>query len=361
MTRFIVAALPRVVCLVGLLVPVACHAAPRVEFDLISEPGFPLGGEQRWLELFRAMKVEVRIQSGQGGTLGPGGLSGARGSGRGGAIGKPEVIQEGSERSPSYRVRGVLTKNNRLQLPGGSFGIEDRGPLTKWIEKLKDDGAESLTAKTGAFGLTEKQLVSLHEQLARPVGFSTRGQRVGAVVQKIAGAAGQRLVIDAPARSALEADDEVTEELSELSSGTALAAALRPVGLVLVPRKLQGGNLQLSVIDSRNATESWPVGWPTKVAPVKLVPKISTQLDVEFQNSPLPEVLATLQQRLECPLLIDQNSLARHRVDLETLQVTLPKTRTTYADILRKSLRTGKLHYDVRVDEAERPFLWITR
>ena len=61
---------------------------------------------------------------------------------------------------------GVLTSKSTLVLPGGTFRSSDRARLAAWVDKLRSEGIEALTAPTGAFGLTPKQLVRVHDALA---------------------------------------------------------------------------------------------------------------------------------------------------------------------------------------------------
>jgi len=59
-------------------------------------------------------------------------------------------------------------------------------------------------------------------------------------------------------------------------------------------------------------------------------------------------------------VLIDHNALARQGIDPAKAAVTLPRSKTTYSLALRKLLFQAKLKYEVRCDEADKPFLWIS-
>ena len=52
------------------------------------------------------------------------------------------------------------------------------------------------------------------------------------------------------------------DKLNTLIAGTALAAVLRPLGLVLLPEKAGGNAVKLRVADSLSVKENWPIGWP---------------------------------------------------------------------------------------------------
>jgi hypothetical protein len=324
------------------LLALMCSAvsAQRVTLEVVTEPGFSAENAREWLPaLEKAGFSSVRMRGGQ--------------SGDGAAL-----QQNGSGASTSYQVTGVLTTSGRLHLPGGSFTLENRAGISRWIDKLKAGGEEGLTTKEGAFGLVPKQLVALHEGLAVKVNFTTAGKTTREVVQGIAALLTMKLKVDPASRGAF-ADETVSDELLGLSAGTSLAAAVRPLGLVLVPVK-EGNDLSLRIVDSQAAQQVWPVGWPSKKSAKETLPDLFKFLNVEVEDTPLAESIEAIRSRLNVPLIIDQNSLARQKIDYATVKVTLPKTNTYYKGIIDKLLFQAKLKCEVRVDEADRPFLWIT-
>jgi hypothetical protein len=85
-----------------------------------------------------------------------------------------------------------------------------------------------------------------------------------------------------------------------------------------------------------------------------------TFLNVEIENTPLAGALDAIRTRLDLPLLFDHNSLVRHRIDPTEIHVSLPAGRTYYQGALDRLLNQAQLKSDLRVDEADRPFLWIS-
>ena len=63
---------------------------------------------------------------------------------------------------------------------------------------------------------------------------------------------------------------------------------------------------------------------------------------------------------VEVPILMDYNAMARHGIDPAKAMVAMPAMRTVYATALRRLLGKVGLRYEIRVDEAGKPFLWIT-
>jgi len=63
---------------------------------------------------------------------------------------------------------------------------------------------------------------------------------------------------------------------------------------------------------------------------------------------------------VKVPIVIDYNALARLEVDLAKTKVELPKANTFYGKALDRILFQANLKYEVRTDEADKPFLWIS-
>lgn len=334
--------IPRLLAVFAICTSVAPVNAegPRVSLEVVTEPGLAQEIIREWLPMLQKCGFSsVRVRGGQA----------SDGAG---------LRTSGSGATTSYEVTGVLTSDNRLRLPNGNFSIGSSTAIKKWVEKLQAGGEEGLNAKAGAFGLVPKELVAVHEDLAKKVNFTTAGKTTKEVVQGIAAIVDLKLTVD-PAVRGQFGDEKVAEELVGMSAGTALAAAIRPLGLVMTPSKT-GGELHLRVVDSQAATQVWPVGWPSKSNPKETLPDLFKFLNVEVSDTPLAESLEAIRGRLNVPMIVDQNNLAKQQIDLATAKVTLPKTNTYYKSILEKLLFQAKLKFELRVDEADRPFLWIT-
>lgn len=327
--------------LAAALVPLAASAAgPRVNLEIATAQDFPPTEIRKWSEMLGKLELgSVRIRGGKDGDA-------------------PEIKVLGEESSPTYQVIGILTSDGKLLLPKARFGFSDRAKIEQWFAKLKEGGIEGVTVKPAAFGLLPTQLVAVHEALAVPVAFSTKDQPPRDVAKRIADGLSLKFITDAAGQRALGSDEPVIDELQGLTSGTALAAVLRPLGLVMAPEKA-GSEIRLRIADSRAAREHWPIGWPPKGNPQQTLPDLFKMLPVEIAATPLSEALPAIQERLKAPVLLDHNSLARYEIDLAT-KVDLPKTTTYYDRILDRILFQAKLQYELRVDEAGRPLLWIT-
>lgn len=331
------------VVLIGLTVCPLCLAAePSVDIELVIEQGFPLEGRQSWFKAMQVVpNVNLRIVSAAGGE-------------------RESVEDVGTPQTPRYRVVGILTQRNRLRLPGSEFSLSDRTQIVQWFERLRTEGIAEPKENRAAFGLTSAQLVRFHDLLALPIDFPTKDQRAGDVARRIVRQLGIPFDVTPEATKAFGLNETMPDELLGLSAGTALAAVLRPLGLGAAPRKARTGELQLLIAEFTQLEEFWPVGWPSEESPFQIAPTLFQRLNVEISETPLAEALAAIQGRVEVPFLLDQNALARMRIDLKEAKASYPKGSASYKKILDQILFQNHLISELRVDEAGQPFVWIT-
>ncbi len=270
----------------------------------------------------------------------------------------PSIERMGTQQPPHYQVIGRLDARQRLELPGGRFEIGDSARITAWLRGITRQAGDE--PETFSFGLTATQLVALTEALEPPCSTATLGRPVKTVVRELQGLIEPRLTLAPSARGKVRAEDYVLDELEGVTTGTALAAILRPLGLVMVPER-QGTATRLVMRDSRDGAEFWPIGWPrTDQRRDELVPRWMDFTEVEIREVPLSTALPSLQGRLGMPFLYDHNGIARKRIDLDTTLVSFPKKRTFYGRIVRHLLSQAHLKGEIRADEAGQPFLWIS-
>ena len=89
--------MPRILPLLlgTLFVATVSEAAPRVSFELVTEPGFPVTGAHRWVDALKDLDQSgIQIRAGRPGD-------------------KTEIRNRGTDESPSYHVIGILTASNR--------------------------------------------------------------------------------------------------------------------------------------------------------------------------------------------------------------------------------------------------------
>ena len=337
----------RILLMLCVMAPAGGHCAAAggsrasVTLEVLTQPGLPLDASQRWYRALTRLGV-TGLQIRQAGPRD-----------------KASITDRGTKAAPSYRVVGILSGDNVLHLAGGSFRLDDTARLRKWLDALRADGPEGVTARRSAFGLLPSQLQAVTSDLRRPVAFATKNIAAAEAVRRLAGQLQYPMVADANDSRAL---GEVTleDELRGMSAGTALAIMLRPAGLVFLPERTSGGDLQYRVRRGARGAESWPVGWKPEKRPYDVLPVLFEFLNVEISDIPVSEAVEAIGARLKVPLAYDRNAMAVHGVDPTQLPASVPDGRMSYSQTLRRVLSQAKMQYDLRLDEAEKPFLWLT-
>ncbi|HIM29327.1 MAG TPA: hypothetical protein EYG57_07200 [Planctomycetes bacterium] len=315
-----------------------------IDLELVTGGNTSLTEQQDWYEAMKSVKgVRFRMR-------------------RGSRRDEPKVENVGTETRPHYRVTGVLDVRNRMIVPGGAFSNRDMKKFASWVEKLIDEGVDGVTLARGAFGLTSKNLEAAHTVCKAIVSFETKGLTTHQAITQM-----QRLLGDVPlevdplAKRKLYTDQEVLDELKGVSVGTALTAALRPLGLALTLRQ-QKGKIRFVVVDPvKHQGEVWPIGWAHKGATKQAAPTLFNYLTVEIaEGTPMSKIIDSIAPRLKIPVLFDHNSMVRDGLRLGELTAKYPLKRTYYKRILEATLAQGGLKPYLRMDAANKPFLWIT-
>lgn len=317
----------------------AVEAAGRVELIVVGEN--QVGGDfHAWMELLgQAGAVGVRMRAPL-------------------PTDRLGLEVQGSAERPVYVVTAMLTPQGELILPGGRFRRSDAALIGRWIKDLAENGPPDRREARGAFGLTAAALEQVHKQLAQPLLDATQDKSRWEVARAIGRQLQTTLVLSAAQQQVLEAD-KVTEELVGLSCGTALAFVLRPAGLSLIPQA-RGSQIGYAVVAAERGVQVWPVGATPEKPPRDVLPALFDFLPVNIQNVSAKTAIDAIGKRLQVPVLIDHNALARHGIDADKVNVALTPGKSTYSLILQKVLFQARLKMEVRVDEADKPFLWIT-
>jgi len=315
---------------------------PPVELELATEKGFPITGAQEWTEaLAKIGLARVRIHAARGGE-------------------KPSVERRGSRERPRFYVVGILTSHDKLKLPGGAFSRNETARLKAYLATLQNDGVEGVTAERAAFGLTPSQWKTIRGVLEHKIDFDTKGSKPADAVRRMTAALDVPSVVDARADTVLASGKPVLDEVKGLTAGTAMAVVLRQYGLVLRPQKRTGRPVELLIAPAAAGELAWPIGWQAEKKPAELVPALFKFVNVEIEGYTLREALSAIEPRVDIPFLTDHQALVRKGIDPGKVKASMPAGRTYYHKIVRHILFQARLSGELRVDEAGRPFLWIT-
>ncbi len=311
-------------------------AAPRVSMEIAAESGLPIDAAQRWSQALANLGIDgVRIRAASPSDA-------------------PAITKQGA----GFQVVGVLGSDNVLYVPGGKFKMNDAGAMKQWLARLRDGGAEGVTQSRSAFGLLPSQLEQVTNDLKRPVVAVSPNASIRDAVQQIAATLSIPLQVDASSRDALDRV-KVADDVNGLSGGTALAILLRPAGLAFAPER-DDGKIQYRVRKTARGEQFWPIGWKPEKRASEVLPRLFEFLNVEITAIPVSQAVEAIQARLEVPVFYDRNAMALHGIDPARTPAELPSKRISYSQTLNRLLSQAKLKYELRVDEAEKPFLWIT-
>ena len=319
--------------------------AAKVDVVLLTESSGVGTQVQQWYRLFTDLKVDsLQIRGPQGNE-------------------KIEVVNLGTAQNPSYRIIGQLTSRNEIVMPNGRYKLSDRARLGDWLSSLRSGAAAKAAAgPPPPFGVPPELLAAVRREFAAPIDFETKDQPLKSVLAEVAKKLKTPLVIDPSAAAGVASSEVLHDDLRNLATGAGLAAALRPAGLVFVPRLNSRKQVELAVTAaSQQGAAFWPIGWaPTAERPEnQIVPEMHEVRDIELDEVPVMELIAAVAERLKTPVLIDHNGLARQGIDPSKARVSMPPGRSTYALVLGRMLAKAKLKYEVRIDDAGKPFLWI--
>ena len=310
--------------------------------EISANPMAAAGSQQQWMKTLQAVGADrVRSQTT-----------------RSGKASVDEIEVDGVR---MIKVSGFIDAG-KLVLPGGKFRITDRKRISDLLQKFRDDGSETTLAPKHAFGLTADEIKSLNKKLSTPVAESTKGKPVADVIHTMTAGLGVNFVRDAAATSAMRRGATVENELQGLSTGTALAAIVKPLGLVIQPQRKQGQAVQVDLRSAIKSKESWPIGWELSTAPVLIEPKLFDKMPIKIKNFPLDKVLEALQKKVDTPFVLDYETMQREGIDLAKTKVSLEHKNGTIKVIMGKLLRQTKprMSEELRIDENGKPFLWIT-
>jgi hypothetical protein len=316
------------------------QAGGTVELQLVGDSSLAAAFQEWGKALDKGGIYGVRIRSGDAGEA------------------QPKIETAGSYDRPVYHVTGVVVSRDELLTPGGRFKRSEIGRLKEWIDDLGQNGLPSERPAKVAFGLTAKQYEDIRKRLSKPQAFAAKGTARNEAVEKIAKQLELPLTFADASLKEL-GDGKIEDEMTALGSGTALAALIRPAGYGMTP-KFAGGKWELSLAKvPPDSKDVWPVGEPPEKMSTELFPELMDFHSVNVQNVSAATAADAIAKRSKAPLLYDRLGLAKYKIDPEKKMVTLPQSRTTYSLALRKLLFQAGLKFEIRVDEAGTPFLWV--
>lgn len=265
----------------------------------------------------------------------------------------------GSDKSTKIVVLEV--QGGQLVTPSGRLRITEKRKIKAWVDSLRYPPEEP-KPEMAAFGLNEVELVAVHLKMNRPVKSSTLGKKAEEIILEI------RKSIPFPLKLGQSQIQQILEEevpeiqLKGVSSGTALASFLRPYGLVFYPKKSPNGRVTLIVETSGKAKEYWPVGWPARGLPIQRAPKIFEVYSPAPAIKTIEKAMFDISESSGVPILMDHNTLLPSGFDSTERKSIFKGKKTDYRSAVGLWWKKNKRKpiIEIRLDEAEHPFLWIS-
>ena len=322
----------------SLLAKTALAVLP-IDLEVAKEAGVRITAPQQWARTLGRLDLgSVRIRDARGGER---------------ATIEPRKLGA----STRYRVVAILTARDELVLPGRKFRSSDSPSLAKYFQQLPAQ-ADHASEERGKFGLTEPQFRQIYNALSEPVGFSTNDVTAIDILRRVE----TKLPSPIEQVQALTLGrSKLQVELKKISLGTALAYALRCDGLMLRPEQLPGKPLRIVIEPYNSKRDSWPVGWKPPISSRRSAPQLYEKRNIEIQGFTLTQALTALAPALRMPVVMDQWILEQKQIEPSKVDVSLPKKRTFLKSVIGKLASQGRLSTEIRVDELDQPFLWLTK
>lgn len=321
------------------------QAAPRVDLEIALQPGFTSTDIGTWNTMLTGAGVDnLRL-------------------GGGGNATQKIGLEPFDETNPNagYRVFGVITRGNELMLPGGRFTRTDRAGLAKWVANLKAGGFEKKPGgKQVPFGLKPAQLEDVAKDLGKPADFATTGLALKTVLLEVGKRTTNPIVAEPTVAAGLGQMEKVPGELKGLACGTVMAAVLRREGLSLIPRATATGTMEYFITRAAAQQDVWPVGWPAEKPIPEMLPDLFTLRNVQIDDIPASQLLQVVADRVKLPMIFDEQSLLEKKIDASQVKVKIPEQKIGYQGVLDRAMFQANMKHEVRIDDAGRPFLWIT-
>ena len=317
-------------------------AAPRVELELGLEPGFQPTIMQQWHQTLAAAGADNFRLGGNNQR-------------------KIEIETIPAVGGPTYRVLGMVSRGGELLVPGGRFAVTDRAGVGRWVASLKTAGPPKKPGeKPAPFGMPADQLDAAAQDLAKVVDFTTAGITPIELLTQLGNKLQYAVTADQGVVTLLGKSEKIPGELKGLACGTVCSAVLRRDGLSLVPKLSSAGRVEYVVEKAAPGADVWPVGWAPEKSLPQLLPDLYSLRNVQIDGNPASQVLQIVADRVKLPMLFDEQALVLKKLDPSKAAVKIPEAKISYEGVLDRTLYQAGLKHEVRLDDAGKPFLWIT-
>lgn len=299
---------------------------------------------QQWSKLLETMDVSIQIQ-------------------RPTVNDKPEVRERMVGFTRYVTAVGTLDRGGRISFPGHTFELSDGTKLREWIDELKTYGAQGTPNGQPNWGLSKDQFNLLYSSLLKPAEAETIDLPIAEAVTKLPLPAKFPIKFSQAATAQLRllgSKATVRQDVRGFTAATALAVMLNDCSLGFRPNRTPADGLELLVEPQEQRKDLWPVGWPLQKQRMKAAPKLFAMTPIELDQVPLTDLLATVAELTETPVLLDYYEIEKAKIDLSKIDVSFKRASTSWSVALKTMVIPKKLSREIWQDEAGRAFVWVT-
>jgi hypothetical protein len=263
-------------------------------------------------------------------------------------------------------VVGKLERDGSLVFPGHKFARSESAAFEEWLRELKTYGAQGNPTGKALWGLSKDQFDAMFAALSAPVEQEVAGLAFDEAIHTLHLPAKYPFRLSIAAERRLELPGMKHHlgklQLRGFSHGTALAMLLSQYGLGFRPNRTPGGRLELVGLRLEDGQTLWPLGWdvPEGTYPANIAPKLFQQTQVDLKDQKLLDVLEAIADRTGTPVRVDFASIASRDLDLDKILVGASGQHMTWSRLLTNITSPSLLTPQIRIDEAKRPFVWVT-
>jgi len=256
---------------------------------------------------------------------------------------------------------GRFHDSGKLIFAERTFTRSDAAKLAEWIRELQTYGAKGRPQGKPLWGLTKSRFGSVFAALSSQVTKEVQGESLTSAVGKLGLPAKYPVRYSVAAKSAMDGKTfTVRKMVKGHSAGTALALVLRDHGLGFRPLRTPRGSIEIVIDPLRDAPDAWPVGWKLKESRVKTAPKLFQLIPVELDKVKMTDVFHAITVKTGVPIHVDYHAIEAKGIDVDKLVVSYPARKASWSLLLRGITARRKLTRVLRIDEAGKPFVWIT-
>lgn len=298
---------------------------------------------QQWIKILEPLDVSIQIQRPRDE--------------------KPEVRERIVGTLRYVTATGTLDRSGRISFPTRSFDPGEGAKLREWINELKTYGAQGTPDGQPMWGLSKEQFTALYEALVKPANAEYRDLPLTEAIAKLPLPKEYPVRLSQAALAVLKAPgakSRVRQEVKGFSVATALAIMLNDCKLGFRPNRTPEGGLELLVEPIGTKQTLWNIGWPLQKQRIKAAPKFFAMTLIELDNVSLADLLPTVAELTETPVMLDYYEIEEKNIDFPSLKVSVKRTQTSWSVALKSAVVTRKLSREIWQDEAGRAFVWIT-